>query len=56
MGSFRIGCIGQMDEKVMQAVVRAVQQSLTEMGVGDASPTREALTERSRLLAEIENV
>ncbi len=53
VGSFRIGCIGQMDENVMQAVVLAVQDSLTEMGVADASPPQQALAERSRLLAEM---
>jgi 2-aminoethylphosphonate-pyruvate transaminase len=54
VGSFRIGCIGRMDEKVMQAVVAAVQESLAEMGVADASPPRRAMAERSRLLAEID--
>ena len=36
--SFRIGCIGAIDEKVMEQAVNAVQEALFEMGVDDASP------------------
>ena len=36
--SFRIGCIGAIDEKVMEQAVDAVQDALVEMGVDDASP------------------
>ncbi len=48
--SFRIGCIGRMDEAVMCQVVKAAGQSLGEMGVDDAAPPAEALTERARLI------
>ena len=36
--SFRIGCIGAIDEKIMRQAVNAVQEALVEMGVDDASP------------------
>jgi Serine-pyruvate aminotransferase/archaeal aspartate aminotransferase len=49
--SFRIGCIGQMDEHVMRQVVVAAGQALAEMGVDDASPPEIALIERARLAA-----
>jgi len=49
--SFRIGCIGQMDEHVMRNVVRAAKEALTEMGVADASPPEIALIERAKLAA-----
>ncbi|MFQ5622132.1 MAG: 2-aminoethylphosphonate--pyruvate transaminase [Paracoccaceae bacterium] len=47
--SFRIGCIGQMDEAVMRRVVDAVRASLEEMGVGNAAPPASALAERAKL-------
>ncbi|SNS25504.1 2-aminoethylphosphonate--pyruvate transaminase [Tropicimonas sediminicola] len=47
--SFRIGCIGQMDEAVMHEVVRAARACLDEMGVGSAAPSDTALEERARL-------
>ena len=47
--SFRIGCIGQMDEYVMQNVVAAANQTLTEMGVPDSTPSEIALLERAKL-------
>lgn len=47
--SFRIGCIGQMDEYVMQNVVAAANQTLTEMGVPDSTPSEIALPERAKL-------
>ena len=47
--SFRIGCIGQMDERIMLKVVDAARESLREMGVTDASPPSKALEERKRL-------
>jgi 2-aminoethylphosphonate-pyruvate transaminase len=47
--SFRIGCIGQMDDQIMLKVVEAAKQSLQEMGVSDASPPIKALDERKRL-------
>ncbi|MCA8869743.1 MAG: 2-aminoethylphosphonate--pyruvate transaminase [Rhodobacteraceae bacterium] len=49
--SFRVGCIGQMDEHVMRKVVVAAGQALAEMGVDDASPPEIALIERARLAA-----
>jgi 2-aminoethylphosphonate-pyruvate transaminase len=49
--SFRIGCIGQMDEHVMRAVAAAARDSLTEMGVASAAPPAKALEERARLAA-----
>ncbi|HQU68540.1 MAG TPA: 2-aminoethylphosphonate--pyruvate transaminase [Albidovulum sp.] len=47
--SFRVGCIGRMDEHVMRRVVEAARQSLDEMGVADASPPQAALDERAKL-------
>jgi len=49
--SFRIGCIGQMDEYVMRNVVTAAAASLSEMGVNSAAPPEAALIERARLAA-----
>ncbi|MGR3661848.1 MAG: 2-aminoethylphosphonate--pyruvate transaminase [Paracoccaceae bacterium] len=47
--SFRIGCIGQMDEHVMRKVVKAAGEALEEMGVPDASPPALAISERAKL-------
>jgi 2-aminoethylphosphonate-pyruvate transaminase len=49
--SFRIGCIGQMDEHVMRRVVDAAARTLTEMGVDSAAPSQDALNERAKLAA-----
>ncbi|HMQ57872.1 MAG TPA: 2-aminoethylphosphonate--pyruvate transaminase [Rhizobiaceae bacterium] len=49
--SFRIGCIGRMDEHVMRRVVAAAGQSLAELGVDNAAPPSHALAERARLAA-----
>ena len=49
--SFRIGCIGQMDETVMGKVVDAARASLEKMGVRDAKPPQSALFEREKLAA-----
>ena len=49
--SFRIGCIGQMDEHVMRAVVDATRETLNELGVASAAPPAKALQERARLAA-----
>jgi 2-aminoethylphosphonate-pyruvate transaminase len=49
--SFRVGCIGRMDEHVMRRVVEAARQSLAEMGVASAAPPRAALDERAKLAA-----
>jgi 2-aminoethylphosphonate-pyruvate transaminase len=47
--SFRVGCIGQMDEHVMRQVVAAAEDSLREMGVASATPPSAALEERAKL-------
>lgn len=49
--SFRLGCIGHMDEQVMRRVVAAARQSLAEMDVPSAAPPALALDERARLVA-----
>ncbi len=51
VASFRIGCIGQMDEPVMLKVVQAAKETLFEMGVKDATPPALALKERAKLAA-----
>ncbi|MFN3253200.1 2-aminoethylphosphonate--pyruvate transaminase [Roseibium album] len=47
--SFRVGCIGQMDEHVMRQVVVAARDSLREMDVAAATPPEAALQERAKL-------
>jgi 2-aminoethylphosphonate-pyruvate transaminase len=47
--SFRIGCIGQVDEHVMRRVVEACARSLHAMGVVHAAPPAAALEERKAL-------
>ncbi|AML52139.1 2-aminoethylphosphonate--pyruvate transaminase [Falsihalocynthiibacter arcticus] len=49
--SFRVGCIGQMDEHVMRQVVAAAKEALAEMGVANAAPPARALEERAILAA-----
>lgn len=49
--SFRVGCIGRMDEHVMREVVSAARATLAEMGVASAAPSAAALEERSKLAA-----
>ncbi|MDQ6433492.1 2-aminoethylphosphonate--pyruvate transaminase [Mesorhizobium sp. LHD-90] len=49
--SFRVGCIGRMDEHVMRRVVAAAGESLTEMGVDSAAPPALAIAERAKLAA-----
>jgi len=49
--SFRVGCIGQMDEHIMLRVVAAAKDTLDEMGVADATPPKAALIERAKLAA-----
>ena len=49
--SFRIGCIGRMDEHVMRRVVDAAKEALSEMGVASAAPPVAALEERKKLAA-----
>ncbi len=47
--SFRVGCIGRMDAKIMERVVRAAGEALAEMGVNSAAPPEQALAERERM-------
>ncbi|MGE8161125.1 2-aminoethylphosphonate--pyruvate transaminase [Paraburkholderia sp. NPDC080076] len=47
--SFRIGCIGQVDEHVMRRVVEACGNSLRTMGVEHAAPPAAAIEERKTL-------
>jgi 2-aminoethylphosphonate-pyruvate transaminase len=47
--SFRVGCIGQMDEHIMRQVVTAASETLAEMGVASALPPAAALEERAKL-------
>lgn len=49
--SFRIGCIGRLDEHVMRRVVAAAAEALTEMGVDSAAPPAAAIAERAKLAA-----
>lgn len=49
--SFRIGCIGRMDERVMGRVVAAAAEALAEMGVDSAAPPAAAIAERAKLAA-----
>ena len=49
VNSFRIGCIGRMDGRVMRGVVAAVDGALREMGVASAAPPELALEERGKL-------
>jgi 2-aminoethylphosphonate-pyruvate transaminase len=49
--SFRLGCIGQIDEHVMRKVVAAAKEALATMGVKHASPPAAAMKERARLSA-----
>ncbi|MBL4750185.1 MAG: 2-aminoethylphosphonate--pyruvate transaminase [Amylibacter sp.] len=49
--SFRIGCIGQMDEHIMRRVVAAAKETLADMGVASAAPPEIALIERAKLAA-----
>lgn len=49
--SFRIGCIGRLDEHVMHRVVAAADDALKELGVTSAAPPASALAEREKLTA-----
>ena len=48
--SFRIGCIGAMDQHVMEDVVTAAGSALKDMGVTSAAPPAAALTARDKLI------
>jgi 2-aminoethylphosphonate-pyruvate transaminase len=49
--SFRVGCIGRMDEHVMRKVVQAAKECLAELGVASAAPPAAAIAERAKLAA-----
>ncbi len=49
--SFRVGCIGQVDEHAMRRVVEAAAQALAAMGVASGVPAAAALAERRHLAA-----
>ncbi len=49
--SFRIGCIGRLDEHVMRNAVAAAGEVLAELGVDDASPPQSSLDEKAKLAA-----
>ncbi len=49
--SFRVGCVGQMDEHTMRRVVEAARETLDEMNVASAAPPQAALDERKILAA-----
>lgn len=49
--SFRVGCIGRMDEHVMRKVVEAAKEALAVMGVTSAAPPEAAIAERAKLAA-----
>ena len=49
--SFRVGCIGRMDEHIMRRVVKAAAECLAEMGVASAAPPAAAIAERAKLAA-----
>jgi 2-aminoethylphosphonate-pyruvate transaminase len=49
--SFRVGCIGRMDENVMRQVVKAAKETLADMNVDSAHPPEAALIERAKLAA-----
>ena len=49
--SFRVGCIGRMDEAIMRRVVQSAAECLAEMGVDSAAPPAAAIAERAKLAA-----
>ena len=44
--SFRMGCIGKLDTGVMKGAVKAVAETLSELGIPDGSPETDALRSR----------
>lgn len=54
--SFRVGCIGRIDRAVMQQLLIAIDDTLKQMSVDDASPGAEALLQRNRLPEYLEAV
>ena len=49
--SFRIGCIGCIDEKVMRDACHIIKGALLDLGVRDAAPPESVMRERDELLA-----
>ena len=47
--TFRIGCIGQIDNNIMRKVLKAVKVSLSEMNVKSAIPKNSIIAEREKL-------
>ncbi len=47
--TFRIGCIGQVDEFIMGKVTKSIKKSLKIMGIKSASPNKKILLERDKL-------
>ena len=47
--TFRIGCIGQVNEQIMRKVVLAVENSLKKMKVRSAKPANDVLKEKEKL-------
>ena len=47
--TFRIGCIGQIDNNIMRKVLTAVKVSLSEMNVKSAIPKNSIIAEREKL-------
>ncbi|MEE3233079.1 MAG: 2-aminoethylphosphonate--pyruvate transaminase [Candidatus Latescibacterota bacterium] len=46
--SFRIGCIGAIDEFVMRRVIQAVESAIIKMGIPDGSPTKNSLATNTK--------
>ncbi|MFK5980618.1 MAG: 2-aminoethylphosphonate--pyruvate transaminase [Rhizobiaceae bacterium] len=53
--SFRIGCIGQIDQHVMVELCEAVEQALKTMDVKSAAAPQIAIKEREKLNIELNN-
>ena len=47
--TFRIGCIGHIDQRVMQSALEAMEMILTDMGVSSGAPPQSVLDLRARL-------
>ena len=47
--TFRIGCIGQIDNSIMRKVLKAIKISLSEMNVKSAIPKNSIIAEREKL-------
>ena len=47
--SFRVGCIGRIDRRVMEGVVEAAASALGKMGVAGAAPPEASIRERAKL-------